>query len=121
MVALTQNPRAAAFLISESNKSRSRETVTIVSGQNLKAGTVVGKVTASGKYAAYDDNNVDGTETAAGVLYDGIDATAGDQLAVIYARDAEVDGTQLAWAATVTAGEKTTAIADLKALGIIVR
>jgi len=34
----------------------------------LRKGLVLGKVTASGKYAQYDDNASDGTEVAAGIL-----------------------------------------------------
>lgn len=63
-----------------------REKVTVVSGQNLKSGELVGKVTASGKYAQYLDGNSDGTEVAAGICYVNTDATAADKVAVIIAR-----------------------------------
>ena len=36
----------------------------------LRKGLVLGKITASGKYAQYDDNASDGTETAACILAD---------------------------------------------------
>jgi len=35
----------------------------------LEPGTVLGKITASGKYAAHDRAAVDGTETAVAVLW----------------------------------------------------
>jgi len=34
----------------------------------LRPGLVLGKITASGKYAQYDDGAADGTETAVGIL-----------------------------------------------------
>jgi hypothetical protein len=54
-------------------------------------GTVLGKITASGKYVAYDDDGTDdGRRTAAGILYAGVDATSADAAAVMIARHAEV-------------------------------
>ena len=49
-------------ILSEANGERSREQITVVSGQNLGAMFVVGKVTASGKYKEYDN----AWQTAAG-------------------------------------------------------
>ena len=42
--------------------------VTIISGVTLAAGTVLGKVTASGLYNAYDNTATNGLEQALGVL-----------------------------------------------------
>lgn len=75
----------------------------------------------SGKYVAYDQDAVDGSEIAAGILYDNIDATAGDIEAVAYLRDCEVNGSLLTWPSDIEAAEKTAAIAQLAILGIIVR
>lgn len=53
--------------------------ITIVSGAGvLAAGTVLGKITATGLYDAYDNGDSDGTETAAGILMYRVDATNGD-------------------------------------------
>ncbi len=120
-MALTESTRPGEFIIAEANGSISREAVTIVSGQNLVAGTVVGKITASGKYTAYDDDNADGSQTAAGILYAAVDASGGDKAGVIIARHAEVIDAQLVWAATNDAGDKTAGKADLAALDIILR
>ena len=100
-----------------------RETVTIASGQNLLAGTVVGKVTTGGKYIAYDNGATDGSETAAGVLLFAVDASGGDKKGVILARGpALIDVDNLAWGAGVTTqGEKDAAVVDLAALDIRVR
>lgn len=61
--------------------------VVIASGSGLLVkGTVLGKVTASGKYAPYDDTKVDGTEVAKLVLSeDADDATLADVNSIAYA------------------------------------
>lgn len=75
----------------------------------------------SGKYVAYNQDGTNGTCIAAGILYDNVNATAADVEAVMVARDAEVNGSELTWPSDIEAGEKTIAIAQLAALGIIVR
>lgn len=120
MPSQTESKHAGEFLISEANGHRSREELTIVSGQNLKAGDVVGKITASGKFKIYDNAAVDGSEAAAGVLYDDCDASLADKTGVIITRDAEVDEDLLGWGSNDATG-KTAGRADLKALGILVR
>lgn len=120
-MALTETNRAGEFIISEGNGTYSREAITVVSGQNLAAGTIVGKITASGKYKAYDDDNVDGSEAAAGILYAAVDASGGDAPGVIICRQAEVADSLLVWASTNDSGDKTAGKADLAALGIIIR
>lgn len=121
MTTFTEAARAGEFIIAEGNGSISREEVTILSGQNLAAGTVVGKVTASGKYIAYDDDNADGSQAAVGILYAAVDASAADKKGVIIARHAEVADSLLVWAGTNDAGDKTAGKADLAALDIIIR
>src|SRR5438477_5270817 len=55
--------------------------ITLISGSAaLEAGTVLGKITASGKYDAYNDGHSDGTQTAKGILMYRTDPTAGDTL-----------------------------------------
>jgi hypothetical protein len=75
----------------------------------------------SGKYVAYNQDGVNGSEVAAAILYDNVDATSADVEAVIVARDAEVNGSELTWPTDITDGEKTAAIAQLALVGIIVR
>lgn len=122
MPTLSETLGAGAFIKSEANGEYSREQVTIASGAGkLLAGTVLGKVTASGKYIAYDDNNADGSQTAVAILYADTDATSADKQATVIVRAAEVWNARLQWAATVLAGEKTTALADFASIGIVVR
>ena len=111
---VTETRKAGEFLISEGNGNISREEVTVVSGQDLVAGELVGKVTASGKYATYDNGAADGTETAAGIIYADCDATGGDTLAAIVVRDAEVSSNTLT-------GSDANGVTDLAALNIIIR
>ena len=60
MPVLNEGRYAGEFLVSEGNGRISRETITMLSGQNLQAAAVLGKVTASGKYKALDPAAVDG-------------------------------------------------------------
>jgi hypothetical protein len=115
MTVLTEGKHTAEFILSEGNGSISREEVTIAAAAGaLAAGTVVGKITASGKYVAYSNAAADGSEVAAGVLYRAVPDAAADQGAVIIARSAEVVGAELT-------GLDAAGTADLAALGIIVR
>lgn len=124
MATLTETFHDGGFLISEAVGNRSREQVTILSAEILKAGQVVAKVTASGKYVAWDhaqSAEADGTTTPAGILVAAVDATGGDKRGVIIARDAEVNANEIVWPDAVQASEKAAAITTLKTLGIIVR
>jgi Bacteriophage lambda head decoration protein D len=94
--------------------------VTLVSGQNLAAGTVVAIIAASGKFTAYD--NASGTANiavAAGILVGAVNASGGDVTTarVLRRGPSIVNGNDLNWgsndATGVTAGK-----ADLLALGI---
>lgn len=120
MTTLTEKRHAGGFLISEADGKLSRDNVTLASGQNLVAGTVVGKITSGGKYAVYDNQASDGTQTAAGILYAAGDASGGDLAVCIINKDAEAIEDELVWPdgspVDVTGGT-----ADLLALGIKIR
>lgn len=59
------------------------DSVTILSGQNLVRGAVLGKVTASGKYIESLSAAGDGSETPDAILLEDCDASAGDKVAPI--------------------------------------
>lgn len=120
MATQTEGTLAADHLVVEIDRL-SRDTVTVVSGQNLVAGAVVGKITASGKYKEYDNAAVDGSETAAGVLVDAVDASAADTLGVITARLSEVRLAALTWKSGMSQGDKDAGVVDLAALFVIAR
>lgn len=54
------------------------KSVTILAGQSLAAGAVLGKITASGKYTLVDKAAVDGSQTPVAVLKEAVDATLAD-------------------------------------------
>lgn len=113
---------AGEFLISEGVSEISRDPVVIASGEGvLEAGAVLGKITASGKFGAYDNAATDGTQTAVGVLYSKVDATSADVKSVAIARLAEVKTDLLSYLSTQATADKTAALADLKLAFIIAR
>lgn len=121
MTTLNESNHAAEYLVSEASGTRSREAITVISGQNLAAGTVLGKITASDKYTLHNNAASDGSESAVAILRDAVDASAGDAAGVITARDSEVDGALLTWKSGISVANKTAGIAALAAVGIIVR
>jgi hypothetical protein len=121
--ALTEGQYAAEFILAECPGTISRDsvTVTVAAATTLAPGTVLGQISASGKYVPYDDAASDGRETAAGILYAEAANAAGapaDQDAVIVNFAAEVRADDLAWAEGV---DEDAGTADLAALGIKVR
>jgi len=125
MTTLTEGRHAGGFLVWEAFRDYTREVVTIATGGTypvLEPGTVLGKITASGKFAAHDPVAVDGTETAVAVLWGQTDATAADVDAVVLLRGpAIVNGKDLVFAGTPTALEITAAHTALAAVGILTR
>jgi predicted enzyme related to lactoylglutathione lyase len=59
MTVLTEGQHAGEFIVSEAPCSRSRESVTVISGQDLEAGAVLGRITKA--LAAAPDPTVSGT------------------------------------------------------------
>lgn len=114
-------PHDGGFIVSELG-TYSREEITVVSGQNLQAGAVLGKITASSKYAAYDNGASDGTEAAAAVLFGDIDATDGDeQGAALLRGPAELHDGRLVFDSGQSGGDEAAARVDLLALDFILR
>jgi hypothetical protein len=105
----------------EAGNLYSRDEATIVSGQNLTTGTVVGIITASGKATQVNPAANDGSQTAAGVLVFDVDATGGDTPGVLIARHAICSANRLVWPEGITDPQKAAGIAQLKGLGILVR
>jgi head decoration protein D len=121
-----QQPRAGGFIESEGEGSYSRDQIVLEGGTGgagkVVAGTVLGKVTSTGKYLPSPHAASDGSQVAIAILFDNVDATAGDVIAVVIARLAEVRAADLHYDASVTAGAFTvTKNAELAAAGIIVR
>jgi hypothetical protein len=121
MSTITEKARTGDFLLSEANGSYSRDNEILGTGQNLQAGTVLGKVTASGKFVQLDPAATDGSEAAAGLLWAGANATDADVAIVVISRAAEAKTDELIWPTGIAEPDKTTAIAQLAELGIVLR
>lgn len=122
MTVLTEGNHRAEFLVSEANGTRSREIVTVLSATALEPGTVLALQDDSYYVPLDEDATSSDISVAVAVLYDAVDADSSDGLpAVAIVRDAEVNGAELIWPTGISAGDKTTAIAQLAAAGIIVR
>ncbi|MCX8016473.1 MAG: head decoration protein [Rhodocyclaceae bacterium] len=118
----TMNATEGQFIKYEAPQNYSRDDVTVASGQNLVAGQVVGRITASGKIAAFNPGASDGTQNAIGIMAANVNAAAGDAPGVIIARHAIVVGRdELVFSGSPTNAQKDAAIAALKALGIVAR
>lgn len=106
----------------EGNNRFSRDTDTLASGSGkVIPGAVLGQVTASGKFKPLAPGASDGTQIAAAVILQYADATTADQTVVNLKRRAQVVLQALVWPAGITDAQKSTAIAQLKALGIVPR
>jgi len=122
MPVITEGLNLGDLLKYEAPNLYSRDQVTVGAGQNLPLGTVVGLVTATSKLKQIDPSATDGSQYAAGVLMQAVDATLIDREdGLMLARHAIVADHALAWPAAITAAEKLAAIAQLKSLGILVR
>ena len=89
MPVLTMAPTLGDLLKFELNANYSRETVTLKAGTNYALGSVLGKITATGKYRLSPAAEVvgdEGAEIASAVLIEAVDATGGDKTGVIVAR-----------------------------------
>ncbi|MBK1719222.1 head decoration protein [Thiocystis violacea] len=75
----------------------------------------------SSAYAQFDQDGTDGTQHAAGILIYGQTTGESTEPGVILARDAEVNGSELTWPSDIETAEKAAGIAQLAALGVIVR
>jgi hypothetical protein len=122
----TMQTRALSFLLSEAAGRRSRSLVTIANGEGkLAAGTVLGKVTASGEFVASPDAEVvgkEGAETGLCILAYGVDATDQAVEVTVIDRDAEAKLPMLTFHASVNDQTKTDAkVAQLEAVGLRVR
>ena len=122
MTAITNYLTLGDLLKYEEENLYSRNQVTVVSGQNLKLGTVIGRVSATQKVKALDPSATDGSEVAAGVVLQSIDASAAEKTnGLIVSRQAIVADHALVWPVAITTEEKTAAIAQLEAIGVLVR
>lgn len=104
-------------LIAQGNPGTVDEPITLESGQNLTRGTLLGKITASGKYKISATGAGDGSETPSAILTSDTDASAGDKKTSAY-----VAGVFNQNALTFGSGHTASSVKDgLRDLGIFLK
>lgn len=93
------------------------EEIIVASGAGvLKPGTVLGKITASGKYVLHDAGLSNGAQTAAAILGHAVDATSADVTTVATVNGpATIFGNYLTFKSGISDSNKKAAIAALGA------
>lgn len=91
--------------------------ITLVSGQNLARGSVVGIITASGKYTLAAAALSNGAQTPNAILAEDVDASAGDKTTLVYEKGTFNEG-----AITIGAGLTLASIREgLRGKGIFLK
>ena len=123
MPVLTEQPSMGDVLKYEVNPNYTREVITLLIGMPYPVGSVLGKITASGKYTLSPATGADGSQVASAVLLYAVDATLADAVGIVVARGPSiVSRAGLAYEGTVNDAAKITAkIGQLAAVGIIAR
>ncbi len=123
MPVLTEQPSMGDVLKYEVNPNYTREVVTLLVGMPYPVGSVLGQITANGKYKLATSDGADGAETATAVLLYAVDATLADAIGIVVARGPSiVSRAGLAYDVTVDDGAKiTTKLGQLAAIGIVAR
>ena len=122
-MSIEENNRLGDLLKYEADKNYCRETMTVVEGQNLKMGTVVGVITESdkAKIVSISPEESDGSDSAFGVLLEDVDATSGDKKALVVARDAIVASDYVVFPTEASTDQKKKITTDLEKRGIVIR
>jgi hypothetical protein len=123
MSTLTEGKHDADFIVSEAPATGSRQQVivTVAANTTLKSGTVLSRLTATGKYVPYDNSGSDGSESAYGALYAALVNDTGapvDMDGVVMNWSCELRKNGLEWAAGLVDADKEAAYKDLAARGV---
>lgn len=119
-VAIEQN-NLGDLLKFEAPNLYSREEITVAQGQKLALGTIIGQDSETDLIKAFNPAATDGTQNALGALIAEVDATSGNTKAVIVTRDTILADHAVVWPTTITLEQKTAAIKQLEARGVIIR
>lgn len=93
------------------------DTLTLVSGQNLVRGALLGKITSGGKLTLSLSASSDGSQTPYAILADDCDASGGDKLCGVYLTG-EFDPTAMTFGTAHTAASTKD---GLRTLGIFLK
>ena len=123
MPVLTNPPSMGDVLKYELNPNYTREEVTLLQGTPYPVGSVLGQITANGKYTLATASGSDGAQTASAVLLYAVDATLQDATGIVILRGpAIVSRAGLAYDGSVDDAAKIAAkLTQLAAAGIIAR
>ncbi len=114
--------RPGGHVVSEAHYARSREQIVLAAtAVAIPSGTVLAKVTATGHYVPLAPAAADGSQNAAGVLWERREISASTQRAVAHVRDCEINGREVTYINAVNAGQLAAAEAAMAAAGTIVR
>lgn len=119
-VAIEQN-NLGDLLKFEAPNLYSREEITVAQGQKLALGAIIGQDSETDLIKALNPAATDGTQNALGALIAEVDATSGNTKAVIITRDAILADHAVIWPSAITLEQKTAAIKQLEARGVIIR
>lgn len=116
--------RSGCYLGETASLNIVNEEIIVASGAGvLYPGTVIAKITASGKYVTHDTALANGAQLAvnAAILFHKVDATAADVKTVATVRGpATINGNDLTYKSGMTAGDKTLVQAALRTKGLAV-
>ena len=118
---ITEGTNLADLLKYEAPNLYSREEVTVSAGQNLKLGTVVGRVTATDQIKQFNPTAEDGSQKAIGVLLQNVDASEKTEMAIMAAREVLVAKKYVIWPSEITEEQKKSATENLYDRGIVLR
>lgn len=121
MPILNEGNYTAEFLSSVANKTLSFEEGTLATAQNLKAGAVIARITASGLLTALNPAGADGSQTPVGLLFDNEVTTTATKRVTFVARQAEAKNARVSFPVGITGPQRTAAVATLAGLGIVLR
>ncbi len=124
--ALSETNNLGDLLKYEAPNLYSREQLPVAPGQILALGAVIGITTATGKAKSVDPSATDGSQFAAGVLLQGVDASSAASSSapvtgIAVVRHAIVADHALIWPTGITAAEKLAALQQLQNLGVLAR
>ncbi|MBN9033736.1 MAG: hypothetical protein BGO05_07310 [Rhizobiales bacterium 63-7] len=110
-------------VVKDEGKNRfSRDEDVLASGSGVVViGTVLGRVTTTGKFKPLAPAASDGTQTAAAIILQNADATSADKIVVNLKRRAQVVLQALVWPVGINATQRAAALASLEAQGIVAR
>lgn len=110
------------FLIGEYDPNLSGESIVLApTTVELPAGTVLGRITASGLYVPLAPTAVDGSQNFAGLLFGRRGISTGNQRAAAVVRKAVANYNLLTWVVAATDPQRNTAIAAAATAHVMIR